>query len=169
MVKLGYLLSTGRGSADPLIAKVVARLRAEGRVVAGIVQSRAPRGADHPCDMDLMVLPDGPEIAIAQQLGAASRGCRLDPASLEEAAEVVRQSLMRDADVLVVNKFGAQECKRRGFCPAIELALDRGIPVLTVVNGMNLAGFQDFAGGLETRLDVDPEHVHTWLTETVPA
>lgn len=167
MIKLGYLLSTQRGSTDPVLLDIADRLGAEGRVVAGILQSRAPSDKDHPCDMDLRVLPDGPEIAIAQKLGAASRGCRLDPASLEHASEAVRQSLMRDADILILNKFGAQECKGRGFCSAISLALERGIPVLTAVNEMNLEGFQDFAAGLETRLAPDAADIVTWLTEPV--
>ncbi|WGW03638.1 DUF2478 domain-containing protein [Tropicibacter oceani] len=169
MAKLGYILSTSRGSTDPLLVDIANRLGAQGRVVAGIVQSRAPSDRDHPCDMDLVVLPNGPEIAIAQQLGTASRGCRLDPASLEEASEAVRQSLMQGADVLIVNKFGAQECKGRGFCPAFGLALERGIPVLTAVNEMNLQGFLDFAGGLETRLDPAGDQVLDWLTQPVPA
>ena len=169
MVKLGYILSKSRGSADPFLVNIVSRLSSKGRVVAGIVQSRAPTNRDHPCDMDLVVLPDGPEIAIAQQLGTASRGCRLDPASLEDASEAVRQSLLQGADVLIVNKFGAQECRGRGFCSAFELAIERGIPVLTAVNSMNFQGFLDFAGGLETQLDPDRDDILAWLTETVSA
>ena len=167
MVKLGYVLSTSRGSTDPLLVDIAGKLAARGRVVAGIVQSRAPTDRDHPCDMDLVVLPDGPQIAIAQQLGALSRGCRLDPASLEQAAEAVQQSLSRDADVLIVNKFGAQECKGRGFSSAFGLALNLGIPVLTAVNEMNLQGFLDFAGGLETRLSQDEDEILAWLCDPI--
>lgn len=169
MAKFGYVLSTQRGSTDPLLVKVATRLQAEGYVVAGIIQSRAPAERDHPCDVDLVVLPNGPEIAIAQKLGAASRGCRLDPSSLEQASESVRQCLQRDADVLIVNKFGAQECKGRGFCSAFGMAMERGIPVLTAVNELNLQGFLDFADGLETRLEPQAEGIVSWLTETVPA
>lgn len=166
MVKFGYILSKSRGSTDPFLVDLAAHLGSQGRVVAGIVQSRAPTDKDHPCDMDLVVLPHGPEIAIAQQLGSASRGCRLDPQSLESASESVRQSLMANADVLIVNKFGAQECKGRGFCSAFGLALERGIPVLTAVNEMNLPGLLDFAGGMETRLDPERDDIPGWLSET---
>lgn len=169
MLKLGYILTQSRGGADALMVALAGQLAAQGRSVAGIVQSRAPTDRDHPCDMDLVVLPNGPEIAIAQRLGASSRGCRLDPASLENAAEAVRKSLLQGADVLIVNKFGAQECQGRGFCPAFALALDLGIPVLTTVNGLNHQGFLDFAGGLETRLDPDQDTILKWLTNPVPA
>lgn len=169
MARLGYLLSLERGGNDRLLSTLAARLTAEGRVVAGIVQSRAPQGRDHPCDMDLAVLPEGPEIAIAQQLGAQSRGCRLDPSSLEEAAEWVRRALDRGADALIVNKFGAQECQGRGLCDAFALAMERGIPVLTAVNQMNHAGFLSFAGGLATQLPADEAALHDWLVARVPA
>ncbi|MGR3792978.1 DUF2478 domain-containing protein [Vannielia sp. SX4] len=70
-MRLGYILSETRGEADGLLADLAARLRAEGRVVAGVVQTRAPSLEAHPCDMELSVLPDGPGIEISQRLGAA--------------------------------------------------------------------------------------------------
>ena len=164
MVKFGYLLATARGVTDPVLAEVAARLEAEGRTVAGVIQSRAPSDRDHPCDMDLAVLPAGPKIAIAQKLGAASRGCRLDPESLEQASEAVRQSLLTNADVLIVNKFGAQECQGRGFVPAFQTALERGYPVLTTVNDRNLPEFLAFAGGMETLLPLDANAILAWMT-----
>lgn len=169
MSRLGYILSLQRGSTDPLLSGLAVRLVAEGRIVAGIVQSRAPAGKDHPCDMDLAVLPQGPEIAIAQKLGAQSRGCRLDPSSLEEAAAWVRRALDQGADALIVNKFGAQECQGRGLCDAFALAMERGIPVLTAVNQLNHEGFLQFAGGLATQLPADEAVLHDWLAARVSA
>ncbi|WP_228028809.1 DUF2478 domain-containing protein [Donghicola mangrovi] len=169
MSRLGYILSLERGSTDPLLSGLAARLTAEGRVVAGIVQSRAPKGKDHPCDMDLAVLPQGPEIAIAQKLGTGSRGCRLDPASLEDAAAWVMRALETGADALIVNKFGAQECQGRGLCEAFGLAMERGVPVLTAVNRLNHEGFLSWAGGMATQLEPDDKMLHGWLTERVPA
>lgn len=169
MSRIGYILSLERGSTDPLLSGLAARLTGESRVVAGIVQSRAPVGKDHPCDMDLAVLPQGPEIAIAQKLGAGSRGCRLDPSSLEDAAAWVTRALAEGADALIVNKFGAQECQGRGLCDAFALAIERGIPILTAVNKLNHYGFLAFAGGLATRLDPNERVLHGWLTASVEA
>ncbi|WP_108258885.1 DUF2478 domain-containing protein [Mangrovicoccus ximenensis] len=159
---IAYLLSETRGLSDRLLADLAARLAAEGRVVAGLVQSRAPSGGDHPCDMDLSVLPSGPEIGISQKLGGGSRGCRLDPGSLEAAAMAVTGALAYGADLLILNKFGAHECAGRGFCPVLASAAERGVPVLTAVNPRNLDGFASFAGGLETRLAPDPDALHDW-------
>lgn len=163
MIKLGYLVAPARGLTDPVLSDVAARLTGRGFLVAGVIQSRAPADRDHPCDMDLTVLPNGPKIAIAQKLGSASRGCRLDPESLEQASETVRQSLLAGANVLIVNKFGAQECMGRGFVPAFTTALDRGYPVLTTVNERNLGDFLAFAGGMETRLPLVADEIEAWL------
>ena len=167
--RLGYVLPDTRGGADPLFSALTARLQSEGRVVAGLVQCRAPEGRDHPCDMDLAVLPSGPRIAIAQKLGTGSRGCRLDPASLEAASTEVCQALKEGADALILNKFGAQECQGRGLCEAIALAMSLEIPVLTAVNRLNHDGFLQFAGGLATRLDPQEAVLYDWLTAPVPA
>lgn len=167
--RLGYVLAQSRGGVDGLLATLAERLKSEGRIVAGIVQCRAPTGRDHPCDMDLAVLPAGPRIAIAQKLGTGSRGCRLDPSSLENAASAVCRALEDGADALIINKFGAQECQGRGLCGAIALAMSRGIPVLTAVNGLNHVGFLHYAGGLATRLEPREELLHDWLSTPVPA
>ncbi|MDV4169619.1 DUF2478 domain-containing protein [Rhodovulum sp. FJ3] len=167
--RLGYVLPDTRGGADTMLSALAARLQSEGRVVAGLVQCRAPEGSDHPCDMDLAVLPSGPRIAIAQKLGIGSRGCRLDPASLEAASIAVCHALEAGAEALIINKFGAQECQGRGLCDSIALAMSRGIPVLTSVNRLNHDGFVQFAGGLATRLDLREDVLHDWLSAPVPA
>ncbi|SIO30168.1 DUF2478 domain-containing protein [Vannielia litorea] len=160
---LGYILAETRGEADRLLAELAARLQGEGRVVAGVVQSRAPSPGAHPCDMELAVLPEGPEIGISQRLGGGARGCRLDPASLEDAAVAVSARLSAGAEVLILNKFGAHEGSGRGFCPVLALALEQGIPALTAVNPRNLESFLAFTGGLETRLEADAHALHAWV------
>lgn len=162
-VVLGYILSETRGEADRLLASLAESLRARGHVVAGIVQSRAPTEGAHPCDMELAVLPRGPALEISQKLGAGSRGCRLDPGSLEAAAEAVTLRLREGADVLILNKFGAQECAGRGFAPVLALALEKGIPVLTAVNARNLDGFLRFAGGLGSQVEAGGAALDDWL------
>ena len=169
MIRFGYILSTQRGAADAALSELAARLHADGRTVAGLVQCRAPDDSDHPCDMDLAVLPEGPQIAIAQQLGSGSRGCRLDPASLEDASAWVVRALDDGADALIINKFGAQECQGRGMCDAFAKAIEKGIPVLTAVNQLNHEGFLVYAGGMATRLEADTALLYDWMTAPVPA
>lgn len=163
MMQIGYLNLPGRGATDAFLAQVVARLRQSGVALAGTVQTNIDRSKTHPCDMDLQVLPDGPTYRISQELGAGSRGCRLNGGVLEEA--VMQASLrLEGASVLIVNKFGKLEAEGRGFVPLIVRAMDQGIPVLAGVNGLNLPSLLAFADGLATRLPEDPVQVAAWAT-----
>ena len=59
-----------------------------------------------------------------------------------------RLVLAQGADLVIVNKFGKQECYGQGFRHFIAEALARGIPVLLSVPAGQLPDFQDFAGDL---------------------
>ncbi|MEX5728145.1 nucleoside-triphosphatase THEP1 [Rhodovulum iodosum] len=149
---LAYTTMPGRGDAGMLFFDLAKELTAQGARVAGLVQID-PRAPDsHPCDMDLRVLPDGPEIRVSQSLGAGSRGCRLDTGALEMAAAAVGRSVAAGADLLIVNKFGKLESQGRGLCGAIAEAIGRDIPVIVGVNDLNLEAFLDFSDGLATAL-----------------
>jgi hypothetical protein len=150
-MKLGYVTLQGRGRIDLLLAEVVDRLEAHGVALAGTVQTNIER-ADRPrCDMDLRLLPDGPVVRISVDRGAEARGCRLDAGVLEQSVLWVSNTL-DGAEILVVNKFGRQESEGKGLAGAIADAIERGLPVLVGVSGLNLPAFLDFTGGIELEL-----------------
>ncbi len=161
-MRLGYVSIKGRGATDACVAAAVALLRARGVALSGAVQVAAPGADQHPCEMDLAVLPDGPVFRISQDLGQASRGCRLDGDVLETAA-VEAMARMDGTRALIVNKYGKLEAEGRGFVPLMIRALDRGMPVLVGVNQMNLDGFLDFAAGQATALPPDPQVIAAWV------
>ena len=113
--------------------------------------------------MDVRVLPDGPEIRISQTLGETSRGCRLDPAALEQAVALVEAGLETSPDLLILNKFGKHEAEGRGFRPLIAEALARDIPVLLGVNGLNQQAFEAFAGKYAEEIAMDIEGLAAWF------
>jgi hypothetical protein len=115
--------------------------------------------------MDVRVLPDGPILRISQDLGRASRGCRLDPAALETAVGLVSASMGPGSDLLIVNKFGKHEAQGRGFRTVIAEALSKGIPVLVGINTLNLPAFEEFAEGLATRLPPEPTALEIWAVQ----
>lgn len=162
---LGYIHNAPRGSTNAILSDLADRMATAGQRVTGLVQCRAPQDGDHPCDMDLMCLPDGPRFGIAQQLGRGSRGCRMDLGSLESAAQAVAAEVEKGAGLLIINKFGAQEAQGRGFAPVIARALEKGIPVVTVVNPLNLDAFLRFAGGMEVSLPPDANRIMAWLAD----
>ena len=160
-MKLGYVSIQGRGETDRFLAEVAAALQEAGLRLAGTVQTNTERANRRKCDMDLIVLPDGPTIRISEDRGALARGCILDSEALEQTVEQVAQRL-DGADLLIVNKFGKREGEGRGLIPVIGEALGRGIPVLVGVNGLNLPDFLAFADGLAEDLPADVAKVADW-------
>lgn len=160
---LGYVLAEGRGEADRVLAKVAGRLTALGWPLAGVVQINVDHADPaRACHMDLEVIEGHRRIRISQDLGAMSRGCRLDPSALETAVGLVEAALHRGPRLLCVNKFGKQEIDGRGFRPVIGRAMAAGVPVLTTVSPGNLDGFQMFAQGMGQALPPEVDAVLDW-------
>lgn len=159
---IAYVSLAGRGATDACLAAAVVRMQVRGLRLAGTVQTDRPHQGRDTCDMDLRVLPDGPVFRISQDLGKAARGCRLDGGALEQAVSEVA-CRMADAEVLIVNKFGKLEAAGHGFVPLIAAAMERDLPVVVGVNGLNRPALERFCGGLATRLDSEPDAILTWL------
>lgn len=160
-MNLGYVTLPGRGRIDLLLADVVKRFEAHGVALAGTVQTNIQREDRENCDMDLRLLPDGPVVRISVDRGAQARGCRLDAGVLEQSVLWV-SSALENAEFLVVNKFGKQEAEGKGLVSSIADALERGLPVLVGVNGLNLSAFLDFADGMATELTPDAAQMTDW-------
>ncbi len=168
-MKVAYTMATGRGDTDLLLSHVAWSLRERGYRVRGAVQINSGPDCSGPCDMDLLVLPDGPVSRISQRLGKDAKGCRLDPGALETAVGAVLGSLGTDTDCLIINKFGKHEANGRGFREAIAEALGMDIPVLVGVNRLNLDAFLGFTDGLAIRLEPMEREVMEWVVSAVPA
>lgn len=156
-------MTGGRGALDPLLHGVARQAIADGKRVAGIVQVNHDRPDCARCDMDAVVLPDGPVIRISQSLGKEAKGCRLDPDGLETAVAATQAQLAQGADLLIINKFGKQEAAGRGFRPVIAEALSMGVDVLVGVNHLNLDALERFADGLAEAIDADSVALQAWI------
>ncbi len=162
-MNLAYVTTTDRGATDRLLSAVAERLLASGAKLSGVVQTNTECVDSSKCDMDVRVLPEGETIRISQSLGTQSRGCRLDPAALEQAVGYVTSSLADAPQLLIINKFGKHEADGRGFRPVIAEALAQDIPVLVGVNGLNSEKFQEFTGGDAEQLDSDLSAIVAWF------
>lgn len=160
-MKLAYVTLQGRGRTDELIASVADQLTRDGLRLVGTVQSNIERPDRKRCDMDLIILPDGPVVRISEDRGDLARGCMLDSGALEQTVVAVQQRLP-GAQVLIVNKFGKRECEGKGLAPIVAEALELGLPVLIGVNGLNLAAFLIFAGEAAQALHADVFAVTNW-------
>ncbi len=160
---LGYVTTTDRGATDLLLAAAAEQLLKSGARLAGVVQTNTECVDSTKCDMDVRVLPEGDTIRISQSLGTQSRGCRLDPAALEQAVGYVTASLADKPQLLIVNKFGKHEADGRGFRPLIAEALAQDIPVLVGVNGLNMEKFQEFTGGGAEEITPKRDAILEWF------
>ncbi len=160
---LAYVTTTDRGATDRLLSAVAEHLLSLGAPLAGVVQTNTECADSNKCDMDVRVLPEGETIRISQSLGSASRGCRLDPAALEQAVGYVTASLADAPHLLIINKFGKHEADGRGFRPVIAEALAQDIPVLVGVNGLNSDKFHEFTGGGAEQLPADLAAIASWF------
>ncbi len=167
-MQLAYVTLQGRGRTDALIAAVAQQLQTDGLRLSGTVQSNIERPDRRKCDMDLMILPQGPVVRISEDRGDLARGCTLNSGALRTViAEVQRR--LSGADMLIVNKFGKREAEGKGLIPVIGDAVDLGIPVLVGVNGLNLAAFLSFAGEDAIALPTDVASVVQWCRQSIVA
>ncbi|WP_432448964.1 DUF2478 domain-containing protein [Aliiroseovarius marinus] len=162
-MKLGYTIAPGRGQTNLLLAEAAKTLASHGKKVVGTVQTDTARIDTHHCDMDVTLLQSGRVIRISQSLGAGSRGCRLNPAALEEAVAETEAALVNGADLLLVNKFGKHEAEGRGFRGVIAEALALDVPVLVGVNKLNHAAFLSFCEGQAERVPASRAALKAWL------
>ncbi|CUH63196.1 ABC-type molybdate transport system, ATPase component [Thalassovita gelatinovora] len=162
-MRIGYVMTEGRGATNRLLATLADQLTAQGLRLAGTVQFDQECDDGNKCDMDLRLLPDGPVIRISQNLGAAAQGCRLDPHALEQAVAMTDQQIEKGADLLIINKFGKHEAEGRGFRNTIALALDADIPVLIGTNPTNFNAFQDYTSGVADNAGSNLQSLLNWL------
>jgi hypothetical protein len=165
---LAYVSLEGRGKTDLFLMEVARRLEAEGIRLAGTVQSNHDRPDRAKCDMDLRVLPDGPVVRISEDRGSLARGCILDSGALEQTVLEVERHL-DTAEFLIINKFGKRESEGKGLVPVIATAIDRSIPVLVGVNGLNLPLFLQFCDGEAVHLPARLDSVLMWCRSGIAA
>jgi hypothetical protein len=159
-MKLAYISQRGHGQTGTCLTEAAEILSASGLALQGTVTVPDPC-IDPTCDMLVRVLPDGPVMRINQNLGAGSKGCRLDTSALEDVVMQVSQHGI-GARLMILNKFGKLESMGRGFVPLIAEALGAGVPVIVGVNAANLADLLSFAGDLAQELPADPQMIADW-------
>lgn len=150
------------GDGDGVLAEVARALRGSGLRLAGAVQHNRPAPDRCRCDMVLEDLASAVTVEISENRGPEARGCRLNPAALEEIVGLAGTAVEHGAQLLIVNKFGKREAEGRGFRQVIEQAIERGTPVLVAVSAENLAAWAAFADGFDARLPFDAQLITAW-------
>lgn len=152
---------------EPLLLRVALVLRARGLRVGGVLQHDMATIADDPCAMELEDLHTGEKFALSQELGSGSEACRLDPASLAHAAVAIRRALDDEVQIVMFNKFGAQEANGSGLRDEMGLAVMSGVPMITAVGERFLEEWQAFTGGEAALLPPDDASVLAWCDRSL--
>lgn len=152
---------------EPLFVELSRILRARGVRLGGVLQHDIQCVIDDPCAMELENLEDGSRFALSQELGSGSEACRLDPGSLAHAGCAVRDAVERGAELVIINKFGAQEASGSGLRAEMALAVVAGIPLLTAVGTRFLPEWEDFTGGAAIALKPDLAAMTAWCNEVL--
>ncbi len=140
--------ATGEGATVGLLAETA---QARGLRVAGMIQYDDRRPDRRRCDMTLVDLSSGRRIALSEDRGKDTRGCRMSYSALEEAAGMALAALESAElpDLLILSKFGKREIEGHGFRQVVERAVELGVPLLVGVTSDHVDGFRDFGGGYE--------------------
>lgn len=162
-MRIASVRAEGRGATDDVLAQAAGLLLRQGLRLCGTVQANTASPGRHHCDMELLVLPDGPRLAISQDRGRFARGCRMDTDAIEQAAMAV-EARLDGADILIVNKFGKQEAMGRGMVPVIVEAVSRGMPVIVGVNALNQDAFAAFFGEAAVMLAPEAPAIAQWAS-----
>ncbi|MBA4742726.1 MAG: DUF2478 domain-containing protein [Azoarcus sp.] len=159
---LAAIVYTPEDPVEELMLEVAHALAERGVRLGGVLQHDIGMSIDDPCAMELENLANGERFSLSQELGRGSEACRLDPASLARAAVEIRRAVEGGAQLICVNKFGAQEALGTGLREEIGLAVAAGIPLLTAVGRRFLPEWDEFSGGFGELLPPERDAVLDW-------
>ena len=145
---------------DEVLREFASELNTRGYRVVGLVQT-GHHCVDAP-KLTAMLLHTGVALQLFQNLGAGATGCRLDAGKLLEAGAQVAGAIDEGADLVIVNRFGRQECEGKGLSYLIERALSADIPVVIAVPSHRFADWIKFAGGMSVKLCCDRNELDAW-------
>lgn len=165
---IAAILYTPDVNIEALLVRVARALGQRGIRLGGVIQHDIATVIDDPCAMELEDLYTGLRFSLSQELGSGSEACRLDPDALARASVAVRDAIDGGAQLVMINKFGAQEANGDGLRDEMGFAVLSGTPLLTAVGKRFLPEWQRFTGGDGCLLEPTFDSVMTWWDNLSP-
>lgn len=144
---IAAVVYTPTDNIEALLAAAARALAARGVKLGGVLQHDIATVIDDPCAMELENLETGESIPLSQDLGRGSVSCRVDPDALARGSMAVRGAIARGVELVIINKFGAQEVSGAGLRDEMGETVMAGVPLLTAVGERFLDEWKDFTGG----------------------
>ncbi len=147
---------------EELLSDVAHVLQGQGVRVGGLVQHSFRDHSDSRCRIELENLDTGAMYPLTQNLGMASQSCALDIRALADASAVLRQAVIDQDQLVIVNKFGGQEAAGSGLRAEMAEIAMAGLPLLTSVAERFLPQWHAFVGDEMLLLPVSKDRVLAW-------
>jgi nucleoside-triphosphatase THEP1 len=145
---------------DALLRAFADALNGQGIRAVGLVQIGH---RDHDvAKLDAVLLHSGEQLRLFQDLGPGATGCKLDIGQLLDAGSRVAEAIDAGADVVIINRFGKQECEGKGLAYLIARALSDAIPVVIAVPSQRLDQWTAFADGMSVQLACSRAALDAW-------
>ena len=143
------------------LAKFVAKLRASGTRVGGLLQEALLDDEGEVIGLNAVDVAANRRIPITQPV-PNSDGCAFDVSALAETAAVIDDAVTRRADMIVVEKFGELEQNGQGLINEILQAIAAGIPLLIAVPEAALPRWRECSGDMGSILTFDEAAFENW-------
>lgn len=148
-----------------LMAQTAQALTALGVKLGGVLQHEGRAGSDGPC-MTMENLATGEHFSLSLDSDSGIDTCRLNPASLAHAATLIRSTIASGTDLVMINKFGAQEAAGVGLRDEMGLAALADLPLLTTVADHLLDDWHTFTGGASVIIEPRLDNILDWWHST---
>lgn len=152
--------SPGDASLQALFADLAKEWSAEGLAVAGVVEEAHGLEGRVCTSGTLVDLVSGRRFPIYRETIPEGAVCHIDADGAADACSAVLPRL-KDADLLVLSKFGKLEAGGTGLRAAFDAALAAGLPVLTAVSAKHSDAWRRFAPDAMP-LPADRDAIRAW-------
>ncbi len=133
VAKIAVVAGSDDTTTQTLLAEMAADWRAAGTNVVGVIAE--PHGlADRTCGAGILRdVAYGSAYPMFRDAVAKPDACHLDATGATDACAAIISQIAA-SELVVLNKFGMLESRRRGLAPAFEAAIAAGKPLLTTVS-----------------------------------
>jgi len=132
--------------------------------VAGCVQEGLNDQDGAFLGIDAIDLTSGNRVPIKRltHVNRVTETCGLDVAALAGTSGILRQAIAAHVELIVFDKFGAEEQQGRGLSDELFYAISEGIPMLITVPEAALDIWTERTGGMGDILPLDAPTVERW-------
>jgi len=151
-----------RDSAE--LARFIEALKADGVKLGGLIQEEVLRPDGARDRIDTVDIATGRRIVINQQTeqNRANHNCSLDVSALTETTAAIRNAIADGAELVIIEKFGAQEKNGEGLADDIFHVIMEEVPLLVAVPEPSYEAWLERTGGLGERISYTEQAFRDW-------